>query len=279
MGLRSDDDNLAKVLATLDQAGVRDSTDIMVVSDHGFSTIARSVDIVAILRSAGFDAVKAFDQKPSDGQVIVVSLGGSTSFYVIGHEQKTTHRLVEFLQHSDFAGVIFTRNPVLGTFLLSQAGIETPDAPDVVVAMRWMDLVSQTGMPGMMISSSVKYQAGQGHHGSLGPSDMHNTLIASGPDFKRGYVDTLPSGNVDVAPTVLWLLGVKQSKPMDGRVLAEAMRDCDIAVPTPLVQKQEVELRFSDAIWRQYLRTISMGSTFYCDQGNGSVETLRAAGQ
>jgi len=58
--------------------------------------------------------------------------------------------------------------------------------------------------------------------------DLHNTLVAAGPDFRKGVVDPLPSGNTDIAPTVLWILGIQPAAPMDGRVLTEAL-----AIPGP----------------------------------------------
>jgi hypothetical protein len=59
-------------------------------------------------------------------------------------------------------------------------------------------------------------------HGSFSPRDVHNVLVAAGPDFRRGFKDTLPTGNVDVAPTVARILGL--SLPgTDGRPLLEAM--------------------------------------------------------
>ena len=42
--IKSSDDNLARVLAALDRADPKSTTDIFVVSDHGFSTISRSTD-------------------------------------------------------------------------------------------------------------------------------------------------------------------------------------------------------------------------------------------
>ena len=41
--------------------------------------------------------------------ILLVGNGGSVLFYVIGHEAALVHRLVEFLQQSDFAAVIFTK--------------------------------------------------------------------------------------------------------------------------------------------------------------------------
>ncbi len=49
--------------------------------------------------------------------------GGSVLFYVVGHDKTITARLVEFLQQSDFAGVIFTKDPMEGTFGLAQANM------------------------------------------------------------------------------------------------------------------------------------------------------------
>jgi hypothetical protein len=61
-------------------------------------------------------------------------------------------------------------------------------------------------------------------HGSFSPIDVHNTLIAFGPDFRENMQDLLPTGNVDVAPTVASILGLELSQA-DGRPLLEALRN------------------------------------------------------
>jgi arylsulfatase A-like enzyme len=63
----------------------------------------------------------------------------------------------------------------------------------------------------------------RGSHGSTSRFCIHNTLLAAGPDIRVGFRDELPSGNVDVAPTILHLLGVQPEKPFDGRILTEAL--------------------------------------------------------
>jgi arylsulfatase A-like enzyme len=114
-----------------------------------------------------------------------------------------------------------------------------------------------------------------GQHASLSPFDMHNTLIARGPDFRRGVADTLPSGNTDIAPTVLWLLGYHdEASRMDGRVLGEAL---SIEAP-PLKDYQLRRLEASRATlggsWRQYLQVSEVNGVRYLDEGNGSFETV-----
>jgi arylsulfatase A-like enzyme len=271
--LKSDDDNIAAVLEAIESAGAADTTDVMVVSDHGFSTIERTVDVVSLLKDAGFDAATKFDAEPKPGQILVVTNGGSFSLYVIGHDRDIVARLVDFLQHADFPGVIFTRRALEGTFALDQAKVFTADAPDVLVAMQWNDQTSQTGMPGMLLSSAMKYGPGQGYHASLSRFDMHNTLIAYGPDFQHGFIDELPSGNVDVAPTILAILGVPPQKPMDGRVLTEALANSRERQP----KSESWTLHASRAAWRQYLKISRVGSTLYFDEGNVEHDATTAA--
>ena len=60
-------------------------------------------------------------------------------------------------------------------------------------------------------------------HGSMSPWNVRNTFLAWGVDFKRRATVRVPAGNVDVAPTILALLGVAEADGLDGRVLAEAL--------------------------------------------------------
>jgi predicted AlkP superfamily pyrophosphatase or phosphodiesterase len=269
--IKSSDQNLAAVLAALDQRHARASTDVFVVSDHGFSTIQRSIDLRKILDDAGFAAKLEFNGEPQPGDIMLAGNGGSVLFYVIGHDEKLIRHLVEFLQQSDFAGVIFTKTAIDGTFTLDQAKIANDHSPDVVMAFRWSDAKNQFGIPGM-IDADWQRKAREGTHATLSRFDMHNTFIAAGPDFKRGETDDLASGNVDLAPTVLQILGVKLPSKMDGRILSEAMVNGGPAAANLKAETNTLEAvkDFESGIWRQSLRISRVGSTVYLDEGNGS---------
>jgi arylsulfatase A-like enzyme len=275
--IKSSDQILARVLQTLDRRRARETTDVFVVSDHGFSTIERAVDLRKILNDAGFNAVTEFKSEPHTGQIMIVGNGGTVLFYVIEHDLAVTRRLVEFLQQSDFAGVIFTKEPLEGTFTLDQAKIDPPqaeDAPDVVMSFRWNENRNQFGVPGM-IDADWQRAAGKGTHATLSRFDMHNTLIAAGPDFRHGEFDDLPTGNVDLAPTILQILGIKPKHPMDGRILSEAMAKIDKHMVTPKTQAIEAAREFSSGTWRQNLKISRVGSTIYLDEGNGAFVPTR----
>jgi len=296
--IKSADENLAAVLSALDQQDARGRTDVFIVSDHGFSTIKRSVDLRRILNDAGFTAKieelriakdgnqsaggirdkTEFNDQPKPGDIMLAANGGSVLFYVVGHDKKLIRRLVEFLQQSDFAGVIFTKEPMEGTFGLTQALIQRGDAPDVVMAFRWTDLQNQFGVMGE-IDADWQRAAGKGTHATLSRFDMHNTLIAAGPDFKRGQTDDLPTGNVDLVPTILQILGIKVPHQMDGRILSEAVAAPTSLLPAPKPEAKSIEARkdFPSGTWRQTLKISRVGSTIYLDEGNGAFVAIEPA--
>ena len=268
--IKSSDQNLAKLLAALEAKNALAKTDILVVSDHGFSTVDPAVDVAAQLRAAGLEAVRAFDENQRRGQILVVSLGGSVMFYVVERDPAVIGKLIDVLQRADFAGVILTRERHEGTFTFAQAQLAAPAGPDVIVACRWSDRPNEFGIAGQM-TSDVGRSVGHGSHSTLSPHDMHNTLIASGPDFRRGWENETPSGNIDLAPTILWLLGLKAPRPMEGRVLREALAGQQNA-PAATDKNFIAQRKIGDRIWRQHLRAVTVDGVTYFLQGNGSAQ-------
>ena len=127
-----------------------------------------------------------------------------------------------------------------------------------------------------MIDADWQRAAGKGTHATLSRFDMHNMLIASGPDFKRDGKNDLPSGNVDLAPTILQILGLKPVQKMDGRILIEGM-----TIPTssqkPEKKTIEATKHFQSGTWRQSLQISRVGETTYLDEGNGAFVKEPAA--
>lgn len=264
--LESSDSHLQAVIDSLERQGVRKGTDIFVVSDHGFSTISRVVDTAAVLRDAGFNAKRVFEEPPGRGDVLVCGNGGSVLLYVGERDPDVTQRLVDFLQRSDFAGPIFTRERHEGTFPLSDARIRSVNDPDVLFSFRWTPEKNSAGLAGTIISDSRK--PGDGMHGTLSRFDMHNTLIAQGPGFRSGVRLDTPSSNADLAPTILRLLGVEPPESMDGRVLSEALAGFEGEAPATSNRVLTAERTGKNFEWRQTLEITECGNGFYLNQGN-----------
>jgi arylsulfatase A-like enzyme len=261
--IESVDRDLATMLKTLDEKQLRNQTDVFVVSDHGFSTVSHNVDVARELARAGFNAAKKL-KKPVNGDVLVVGLGGSISLYVVGHDEATIRKLVLFLQSSDFAGAIFSRISLDGTFPLEQVRVNSTNAPDLLVSMKWSAEKNEFGTPGLFMGDSNK----KGSHGSLSPFDMHNTLVAAGPDFHHGFNDELPTGNADLAPTILWILGIRPPQSMDGRILSEAITGMDEPKTKPEQKRIEASHDGEHFRWTQYLKFTTVDEAIYFDEGN-----------
>jgi arylsulfatase A-like enzyme len=271
--IKSSDANLAVVLHALEQKRVRDKTDILVVSDHGFSTIQRGIDLRGLLKAAGFAVLVDRDVPAKDGEVRVVANGGMLLLYVTNHDAEVTARLVQWLQQSDFAGVLFSRAKIEGTFPLSQVHIDTPAAPDIVMTFRWNGELNKSGAPGMIAALGATANLPAATHGTFSKFDLHNILVAAGPDFRSKTTSDLPTSNIDVAPTILHLLRITPPQALDGRILHEAL--VNDKAPRLRLTKAAVEAtrKFPGGTWRQHLQTTKLGDEVYIDEGNGELQS------
>ena len=158
---------------------------------------------------------------PSQAFVIAPN-GGSEYLYLPSHDRKKIVDAVRFLQSHEMFGAIFVDaryGKIPGTLPLSSVHLENSRSPDIIASYDFnADAVVQ-GFKGTVYNSMSNER---GMHGSFSPVDVHNLLIASGPDFRQGFRNELPSGNVDLAPTLASVLKLDLGKT-DGRVLREAV--------------------------------------------------------
>jgi arylsulfatase A-like enzyme len=164
--------------------------------------------------------------------------------------------------------VILAREKFEGTFPLETVRANTADAPDVIVALRWNKNPNRFGTAGQLITDTAR-GPGEGSHASLSAFDVHNTLIAAGPDFRERLASTLPSSNIDIAPTVLRLLRIEPPQKFDGRILIEGMEERASKMEA-LTKTIQATRKFPSGEWQQYLRVSLVGETVYIDEGNGA---------
>ena len=309
--LHSQDTLLGQLRGALDRLGLSATADLIVVSDHGHSSVSGPLDLFPLrgITDGGVTGVdptgysvsgevrladlinranlglKAYDDRgcsnspvlsgvtasgatvypglrcgekpgtvllptlpatlgPKD--VVVVTNGGSEYLVVPSRDPEVVRALVRFFQAREECGAVFVASRygnVPGTIPLDVIRAETRSGdrtPDIVVSFSWDAEAEVQGMKGTELATMSNYR---GHHGSFSPRDVHNTLIAAGPHFRRGFHDTLPTGNIDVAPTVARLFGLTLPGA-DGRVLEEALVD-----GRPLADYlQETQLRTSSTV-------------------------------
>lgn len=215
--LRHVDAEIRRIEEGLKAAGLFETYNIWITSDHGFSTHTGQPDIAGALRP--------FERSLPDGSPNIVR--GAGLIYLRDGDQKDIPAMVAALQKTAGVGAIFTRAAQPGSLNGSVAGTLSFDAArwahdrsaPIHYSADWTDAANANGFRGTMAATAVA-PAG---HGSSSPWEIHNTLIAAGPDLKRGATIQAPSGNVDFAPTFLKLFNIAAPPSVQGRPLDEAL--------------------------------------------------------
>ncbi|MDA0834330.1 MAG: alkaline phosphatase family protein [Planctomycetota bacterium] len=210
---------IRRVLDAVDNAGIRDTTTIFVVSDHGFNTIPKTLQPNVVLRQAGLLTVEA--NKVTATRAHVFPEGGIGMLYLTVPEKKEEDRnkVVEL-----FGGLEGIDSIVLPDEF-AKYGLPQPDEyeqmADIILVAKPGYGFSGTATGDEFVIPSTNVL---GTHGFLSTDPrMNATFVVSGAGITPGV--TLPViNNIDVAPTVARLLGLTLDD-VDGRVLTEVLDD------------------------------------------------------
>ncbi len=255
--LRYLDGALEQLVAKLEAAAPRGALDCILISDHGFSTIAEPIDVNTALVDAGLKGA------PDTNDIVCAS----NSLYLNGNARDRLAEVVEFLQCQPWIGAVLLRDDLLhvapGSMPQSAVFGYHPRSAEVMYANRWWDGANVYGAPGSIVQGSSMAAT----HGSASPYDINNTLIAWGPSFKESVVSSAPCGIVDIAPTVLHLLGLAAAPSMEGRVLQEILRDGPEPDNLPVTSSaREALLLTPDGLRRQTATYSAVAGHTYLDQ-------------
>jgi len=195
--LRAQDPAIARLVEGLRELGLAGSTTLIFVSDHGMAPRGRDADLRGALQEAGVA-----------GRVI-----GAGGFAQVTLEapERDAGRVVAVARELGLEAWPRAQAP-------SDLRVAHPRFGDVVV-------VAPEGVtirPGRML-----WRLEHGFHGYRPefPS-MHALLVAAGPGIEPGTRLGRVS-SLDVAPTVLALLGVEPPASMEGRVIEELLPGAD----------------------------------------------------
>jgi len=213
------DAEIGRIEDTLQARGLLARTNLIVTADHGFSTHTSALKLDAI--------VDPFGEKMADGSRDIVISEGAI-YLRAGRDPARVASIVAALQRRSEVGAIFTRpggrgpggivGIVPGTLSYDVVRWNHPRSGDILVSANWSREANDAGFEGKT------GQSGTAGHGTTSPFDIHIPLVAAGPDFREHAVSDAPTGNADIAPTVLRVLGLPIPKTMTGRVIEEGLR-------------------------------------------------------
>jgi Type I phosphodiesterase / nucleotide pyrophosphatase len=238
----------AAVEAILDAIGATESgeplRDVFVVSDHGMAPFHTAVSLSNLLSAAGFDLTQLAVRTSGPAANIYVNLQGrETSGSVTPATfSGLVPQLAEFLRAVKDTNSFYNPNGTqLFTHVFSRPSCPQPgfctddeigqDTGDILALMAegynfdgaQTPLVPRLGdgSSPMPVYSVPNFYGAHGHDSAL-PS-MSAILYAAGPSLKQGHkVDVVH--NIDIAPTVLAILGVEPAPTIDGSVLQDILR-------------------------------------------------------
>ena len=211
---------VGEIVAAMEQQGIRDQFDIFFISDHGHSTVEAHNTLREYLQQAQKEIGRSLPPLSTASDYIYARPGTSEP------SAAELAPLVEWLLDQPWAGVVLGGTPELAALpgVLPLSGLWNGQLnarrPLLAVSPRWCDNPNEFGVVGSVMSLTTQ-SALRSSHGSLSPYDLHATLIANGPNFRSGARSLLPTGAIDMLPTVLTLLGMPLHDTLDGRVLWE----------------------------------------------------------
>jgi predicted AlkP superfamily pyrophosphatase or phosphodiesterase len=214
--IRDVDEQFGRIINTVKEKGLTNKFNIIISTDHGFITNVGKDDVADFLVKEGF-------KKDKESEDVVVAGG---AIYVKDHNEETIRKIVQRLQMQDWIGAIFTKGKksedmkgwVDGTLsFISIHWNHSNRIADILVDENWDDRKNAAGYAGSSFSRGV---AG---HGGLSPYEVHIPLIISGPGIRKAYESDMPTSNVDIVPTLLYLHNIPVPASMDGRVIYEMM--------------------------------------------------------
>lgn len=257
--IKSVDHELGRIIEYLKSNDLLKSFNILVSTDHGFSTHVGKESLLDFLLEEGLKADKASDD--------IIVVGGA--IYVKDRNEEVIKAVVSALQAKEWVGAIFTKADesdkskgfAEGTLSFTAIHWDHPDrAADILVDVNWNDNENEYGYKGTTFSRGV---AG---HGSSSPWDIHIPLVVAGPSFRSNYQSDLPTSNVDLIPTLLHTYGFDVPAEMDGRVMQELFVNAN-DLSEAKIEKETVEATVSHewGTYRLMLERTRLDSHLYVD--------------
>jgi predicted AlkP superfamily pyrophosphatase or phosphodiesterase len=212
------DDRVKQILNAINKSGRAAQTSVIIVSDHGFRPIRSVIRPNVLLHEKGL--TNGPDSAPPSAAWVIPD-GGVAMVYVTDPAKRETvlPQLRTLLQGLEGVEKVYGGDE-FGTLGLPRKN-ESNQAPDLLLSAK-ESYSFGNGMTGDLISRVEN----KGAHGYLNSDpSMQAIFIAWGAGIKKdtrlGKID-----NVDVAPTIAWLLGLEMKTPQ-----AHALQEILITPP------------------------------------------------
>lgn len=213
--LKNIDLQLGKLIEAYKKAGIFDQTLFVVTSDHGMTPRLKTIDDT-ILKNILI------------GQVAFP--GGRADYYLNNPENAWfIAEMISAYKIDGIDAVYYKTTNEKGAYVYNPTVTSTEAlSKDLISCFRYLGATyASAKSPDLIIITKENWKFGNskmvGDHGQATWDNQHIPLVIAGPGVKSGWTSEGCARLVDIAPTVITLLGLKPDK-MDGIVLADIMQ-------------------------------------------------------
>lgn len=297
--LQQTDAELGAVIADLQRLSLHTSVNIIVTSDHGMQNSAGATNVQAPLftrmqteinKGVAGDLPDLQSQGISDGDqatqtsIDFIETGATIAVTIPVITDKRAYpddlpkiqanEIAHWLQKQPDIGVILANDQfgsIAGTIAMSQVHLESNRSPALLVTLAAQPMVigQQDNNFSDYQGTAVTYDTGKAVTGSLSSRDLHTIFYASGPSFKQSASDVLPTGIIDVAPTIEHIMDIPIPSTQQGRVLDELLVN-DTTIPpqqTTSVIASEATILSNGQKYISVVHVEYIGKTLYISGG------------
>lgn len=253
MAMRAADQAFADILQTIRNGPHAARTAVVAMSDHGQIATSALIDLAALLRADGF---RVGDRVSSDTDILMTG-GNMGELRPLKRDTAVIRDLGQWLMEREEIGMVFAE-PELVNGALPTASLHQTHArsAELIFVMRSDETAGPGGIPGTGVYTGG-VPLGGGMHGGLNRYEMNTLLAIAVPGGRRRDIDDTPASLIDIAPTVLGLLGT--TFRCDGRVLP---------ILEPETELAEMEtLHAGDGAFRQRLTRAHVAGRSYIIEG------------
>ncbi len=212
------DSYVNRVVRAIDDAGLKDDTTFIIVSDHGFTRIPKSLSPNVRLREAGL--LKVAGKTIESARAQTIPEGGIAMLYLTVPETREKDRATVMELFKDAEGIAEIVTPDRFAEYHFPQPSDNPGMADLVLAAK-----DGYGFSGDAFGEDYVTTATgtPGTHGFLSTlPKMNATFLAAGHGINKD-AKLVQIENADIAPTAAALLGINLPD-IDGRVLSEILK-------------------------------------------------------
>ena len=219
--VRDTDRWIGMLIDAVEDAGIADSTDFVIMGDHGQMNITRRINFNVFLADAGLITLNE-DGTLADWQAYAASTGLCSYVYLKDKSDKALYdRVYSLLGHFASEG-IYGIEQVFTTEQVSERYGLYGDFSFVLETDGYTAFAEGMSRPIIVDMDASDYRKGHASHGYMPEKGPQPTFLVAGPSFKQGVV--IPEGSIlNHAPTMAAVLGIDLPEA-DGSAVTELIR-------------------------------------------------------